>query len=382
MGPFFSVVVPVHNVRAYIDECIQSVLGQDMAELELILVDDNSTDGTAELLGQQTDPRVTVVTLDHNVGPGPARNVGMERMTGRYLMFLDSDDVLTPGSLTALRARLAQAGEPDLLLFDYARWFADGLIEPNPKAALLAGAEHVGELRLTAHPELLGIFNSPCTRAYRRDFLTSLGLEFPAGYYEDIPWTLCTLMAAERITVLGWVAVLYRQREVGSILRSPSRRHFDVFEQWERVFDEVAAHPEWDRYRLELFEFMISQYDAMLLNPTRVPCGARAEFFRRAAESCRRHRPAAWRPPGEGLLKGNALRQMALVLGIFWVHDAVARNKPRADLAKEWTRGAAARIGRMMRTGRSSTLSRSHRAIGEALGRGEASVRGAGFTEE
>ncbi|MGB8020397.1 MAG: hypothetical protein WCF04_04150, partial [Candidatus Nanopelagicales bacterium] len=189
----------------------------------------------------------------------------------------------------------------------------------------------------------LGLYNAPWTRAHRLEFIQRAGLSFPDGYYEDLPWTMCGLMAAERIAVLDRVVVQYRQREVGSVLRSPGRRHFDVFEQWERVFEELAAHPEWERYRPELFAFMISQFDAMLMNPIRVPSEFRAEFFRLAARACGQHRPAGWRPPRGGLLRGTALRQVALVRGRFALHDAVARSKPRVDRAKELARGVARR---------------------------------------
>ncbi|MGB8022136.1 MAG: glycosyltransferase family 2 protein, partial [Candidatus Nanopelagicales bacterium] len=190
MGPFFSIVVPAHNVRSYIDECVSSVLSQD-ADLELIVVDDHSTDGTAELIAQHPDARVTVVTLDRAGGPGPARNAGVACATGRYVVFLDSDDALAPGSLAAVRRRLEETGSPDLLLVDFDLWWADGATTRNPQAAILSAASLSGAFPLGQHPEILGLYNAPWTRAHRLEFIQRAGLSFPDGYYEDLPWTMC-----------------------------------------------------------------------------------------------------------------------------------------------------------------------------------------------
>ncbi len=87
--PFLSVIVPVYNVRAYLDECLTSVLEQDFGDFELLLVDDCSTDGSSQMLSDYTDPRITIVRLPGNVGLGPARNAGLAEARGRYVRVLD-----------------------------------------------------------------------------------------------------------------------------------------------------------------------------------------------------------------------------------------------------------------------------------------------------
>ncbi|MBO7941454.1 glycosyltransferase family 2 protein, partial [Streptomyces sp. S9] len=99
--PRFSVIVPVYKVQAYLHECLASVLAQSYDDLELIAVDDCSPDGCGEIIDEfaALDPRVTAVRLPENVGLGRARNAGIDRASGDYLVFLDSDDTLTPGAL-------------------------------------------------------------------------------------------------------------------------------------------------------------------------------------------------------------------------------------------------------------------------------------------
>lgn len=338
--PFFSVIVPVHNTREYLGACLESILSQGIDDIEVVAVDDCSTDGSAEALAEQArDPRVRVITLADRAGPGPARNAGLAAARGRYVLFLDSDDVFTAGALRAIRGRIEDLREPDLLVFDFVLWDEDGGQRPNWQAEQVATAARSGVFSVGQQPGLLSSFNAPWSRAYRRAFVCASGLAFPPGIYEDIPWTMCAVMQAERIGGLDLVVVRYRQRSSGSILRGTESGHFDVFDQWDRVFDAVAAHPEWEEHRPELYAFMISQLDAMLLNPTRVPPASRRRFFLRAAEECGRHVPPGWRPDPGGALMGTRLRQLALRHGRYAPYVGLALAKPWVDSAKRAARG-------------------------------------------
>ncbi len=128
MSRFFSVVVPVHDVRPYLAECLDSILGQSFTDLEVLAVDDASSDGSSELLDDYAaaDPRVHVVHLSENVGLGRARNAGLDLATGRYLVFVDSDDALAEGALAAIAARIEDAEQPDLVVFDFVRTHPTG----------------------------------------------------------------------------------------------------------------------------------------------------------------------------------------------------------------------------------------------------------------
>lgn len=90
--PLVSVVIPMHNSGAHIAETVQSVLDQTYRHLQIIAVDDASSDDTLDILGAIDDPRLEIVRLDTNGGAGNARNVGIDAASGRYLALLDSDD--------------------------------------------------------------------------------------------------------------------------------------------------------------------------------------------------------------------------------------------------------------------------------------------------
>lgn len=140
--PRFSLIVPCFKVQGFLRECLDSVLLQSFNDFELIAVDDRSPDGCGAILDEYAgrDPRVKVLHLPENVGLGRARNAGMPHATGDYLFFLDSDDTLTPGALQAMADRLEEAGDPDVLVFDYARTYWWGGTRRNALAEVLAEA--------------------------------------------------------------------------------------------------------------------------------------------------------------------------------------------------------------------------------------------------
>ncbi|MGW0900930.1 glycosyltransferase family 2 protein, partial [Streptomyces goshikiensis] len=259
--PRFSVIVPAYKVQAYLQESLDSVLTQSYADLELIAVDDASPDACGAIIDDYAarDPRVTGVHLAHNLGLGPARNTGLARATGDYLIFLDGDDTLAPGALQAIADRLKATGSPDVLVYDYARTFWTGETVRNSLAHRLT-EDGPASFRLTDRPALLGMLMVVWNKAYRRAYVEREGLEFPPGFYEDTPWTYPALLAAESVAVLDRVCVHYRQRRTGSILTTSTRRHLDIFDQYDRVFGHLAARPELERWRPALHRRMAEHF--------------------------------------------------------------------------------------------------------------------------
>ncbi|MDX3415190.1 CDP-glycerol glycerophosphotransferase family protein [Streptomyces sp. MD20-1-1] len=319
--PRFTVVVPVHNVQGYLHACLDSVLSQSYRDLELIAVDDRSPDGCGAILDDYAarDERVRVLHLEENVGLGRARNAGMPHATGDYLLFLDSDDTLTPGALRALADRLDETGDPDVLVFDYARTYWWGGTRRNVLAHVLS--EAAGSTFTAAErPEILDLLMVVWNKVYRRDFVEREGFTFPPGYYEDTPWTFPVLLSAERIATLDRICLYYRQRRQGNILSTTSRKHFDVHEQYARVFRFVDARPALGHWRPFLHAKMGEHCLDILSKPDRLPPLDRAEFFRRTAEMFHAHRPPGARVPAElrvllGSYAGYVLRRRATRTG-------------------------------------------------------------------
>ncbi|MGW1159042.1 bifunctional glycosyltransferase/CDP-glycerol:glycerophosphate glycerophosphotransferase [Streptomyces sp. NPDC002513] len=289
--PRFSVIVPAYKVQAYLEECLTSVLDQSYPDLEVIAVDDCSPDACGAVIDEfaARDARVRPLHLPENAGLGRARNAGLEQAKGDYVLFLDGDDSLTPDALQDIADRLKETSEPDVLVFDYARTYWTGEAVRNQLSGLLT-EQGPAPFRLDDRPGLLSLLMVVWNKAYRREFVQREGFAFPPGYYEDTPWTFPVLLTAETLATLDRVCVHYRQRRQGSILGSTSRRHFDVFDQYDRVFAHLDAHPELARWRPVLFGRMVDHLATVFVRRGRLPRGSHGEFLRLARDHYRRHR--------------------------------------------------------------------------------------------
>lgn len=279
-----SVVVPVYRVEAYLPSCLDSVLSHVGDDIEVVVVNDGSPDGCGAIIDRYAarDPRVRPVHLPANVGLGQARNAGFDRAAGEYVWFVDSDDWLAEGAMRLILDRLDRH-RPDVLIVDHAEVFPDGRVVPRLSAGLRGGVPT--PLHLSQRPQLLRLAQSACTKIAKRSFLIERGLRFLPGWYEDASFSHPLLMTARSIDVLDEVCYLYRQQTPGGITSSVSKRHFEVFEQYDRIYaymDRTGA--AYDDFRPELFRLMVNHYLVILGNQWRLPPELRRAFFKQVGD--------------------------------------------------------------------------------------------------
>jgi CDP-glycerol glycerophosphotransferase len=285
--PLISVVIPVHGVADYLDRCLDSVLGQDGASIEVIAVDDASPDSSGQLLAARRDPRLKVIRNDSPAGPGHARELGAKEAAGDYVWFVDGDDELAGGALAAVAAELDRA-HPDVLIVDYENLYQDG--SASPSGARLRAADAT---TLEQRPALIHLTMTVWSKVFRREFLASLGVPFGPGIHEDVPVSAAALLAAGRIAVLDRVCYRYRRSRRGSFMAATTDRHFDIFTSYNQIFNERAVVPP---VRAALFERAIWHYTTVF---PLVPQRRRREFFGRMTADFRRWCPGEFVfPPG------------------------------------------------------------------------------------
>lgn len=140
-----SVVIPCHNVEGLVEHALDSVLAQDHPTLEVILVDDGSTDGTIAVIDRYVHrfPDRFQLIVQANQGAAAARNVGLKTCTGDYVQFLDADDVIFPDKISGQVRLVEEQGLPDLVVGDYEQVMPNGLLltvralHDKPWAALI-----------------------------------------------------------------------------------------------------------------------------------------------------------------------------------------------------------------------------------------------------
>lgn len=213
-GVELSVIIPTHNVRPWIAETLSSVLAQDVEGLEVIVVDDHSTDGTVELVETiiAEDPRARLLRATAR-GGGSARNEGVRWARGRYIAFADGDDIVPAN---AYRSMLASAlrTESQVIVGDYMK-FAPASIW-RPTASMKAFDVPVEGVTLTDIPTL--IFSRPCwNKIFDRQFWLEHKITFPdVARSNDIVPMMTAYVNARSIDVIEDVVYLYRDRPGGT----------------------------------------------------------------------------------------------------------------------------------------------------------------------
>lgn len=252
MKPKISVIVPVYNVRDYVEACLRSILCQTCRELEILVTDDGSSDGSGEICERLAaeDPRIHVLRQS-NGGLSAARNAAIRRAEGEYLAPVDSDDLLEPTYLEKLLAA-CEANGAQIAVCDYRRipeacrvlprtevQEPGGPVGPEdpgtpaestePSEAVLFSPREC--LQKMYHPISSGMSFTAWGKLYRRELFTEQGMEYPPGKLHEDQFTTYRLIAgAERIVYVPGERYGYRIRG-GSIMQKPfGRKRLDLME--------------------------------------------------------------------------------------------------------------------------------------------------------
>lgn len=260
-----SVIVPVYNVAAYLNRCVESIIHQTYTDLEIILVDDGSPDKSGEMCDEwaKKDSRIKVVHKE-NGGLSDARNAGIEAATGDYIGFVDSDDWIEPDMFQDLLDAI-QRENVELAVTGIKRTYGNGFDRPQ----FIADAPFVisGDKIIQAYL-LQGTFS---TAAWDKLYLKSLfdARRFPVGkQYEDAPVIFDMLCAIDKLVVVGKPQYNYFQRAdsiTGLKFSERKMDHYDFSKSiWERTYREYpqykdAADVFWG---CKLVEILYSLYES------------------------------------------------------------------------------------------------------------------------
>lgn len=210
-----SIVVPAHDVEPYIDQSLRTLRAQAYRMVEIIVVDDGSTDGTVGVAARhrRRDPRVRIVRRP-NGGPSAARNTGVAAARGEFLTFLDPDDLVAPDGYAVAIATLRETGS------DFAVMLYDRLEEGRRKKAgpWIRAAHATRRLRVTLDdaPEIQ-VNAVVWSKVFRREFYDAAGLTFAEGtIYEDQPVSARAFARAQSFDILPEILVSWRIREDGT----------------------------------------------------------------------------------------------------------------------------------------------------------------------
>ena len=241
--PEVSVIIPVHGVEMFLEECIGSVQAQSLKNIEIIAVNDSSPDGSQAILDRlaSSDPRLRSIELARNVGQGFARNRALDSARGRYLFFIDGDDYLADRELLQRLVEMADADRADMVRVGKSYELVERRNRKNNfrrddvAERYFAEVAHGGtfaDLPALLHSRHFWNF------LYRRSLIEDHGIRFTTTQWEERAFVLKALLAAQSVSMSPDGGIAYRVRRFSTARRKKAMR--DV-ENYTANFKEVMA---------------------------------------------------------------------------------------------------------------------------------------------
>lgn len=246
-----SVIIPVYNAERYLKQCLDSVVNQTLKDIEIICVDDGSTDNSAAILKEyaKKDKRISVLT-QKNLFAGAARNSGMEKAAGKYYAFWDCDDYFEPEALETLY-RKCEKEQADICLCG-AYTFSDGSEKRAVDETILKRRFLPKEsvFSIKTHPDY--IFNMasnvPWQRLFKADFIKNHGIKFQnLRHANDTFFVLTATYYAEKITCTSKPLINYRTNNSQSVTGRASSDPLCAYNAYAAVFEKIKAEGISDR---------------------------------------------------------------------------------------------------------------------------------------
>ena len=261
--PKISVIIPVYNTKPYLEQCLKSVTEQTFTDLEILCVDNSSTDGSYEELSRlaKEDARIKLFRVP-NLGPGSGRNKGLDEAHGEYVLFLDSDDFFAPNACEVLYAAVKKENLDIATCEFYEYHEQTGKYTPRSKALELP-CKHVLDAAAGDSPEefakLAFAWPFVCFKLIRRQIIESVHLRFPTGAAEDVPFCVSLLMLCKKVRLLdGQYLQYYRIGRVGHISGNGSKMVLDGIKNFGILAENLKKYGVFDQVKETYwFNFMV-----------------------------------------------------------------------------------------------------------------------------
>lgn len=272
-----SILVPIYNVEKYLRECLNSLINQTLEDIEIICINDGSTDNSGKILDEYAsrDNRLKVINKD-NSGYGSSMNMGLELATGEYIGIVESDDFADLKMFEDLY-NIAKEKDADVVKSD---WFEyTTLTESVRKAGRMTSFPENKSLNVKENVKILGIQPSIWSAIYKRSLLTDNDIKFtetPGASYQDTGFAFKVMCFAKNVVITDKAYLYYRQDNLNSSMKSTSKVYAIVTEYAE-ITKFLNEHTELKSYANSYK--LINEYFAYIWNLKRIDKQFRKEFI-------------------------------------------------------------------------------------------------------
>ena len=264
-----SVIIPIYKTEIFLEDCVNSILSQSTEEIEIVLVDDGSPDNCPKMCDDiaKSNDNVLVVHKE-NGGLSSARNAGLAVATGKYVTFVDSDDLITSSSIRDV-LNWINTDDADVCFLGAEKLFSDGrksdLGESIDRDVIHSCTKEEAIAYLSTRPKYPG---SAWSKLFKREFLVENDLHFPYDrrYSEDLGFILDCLRKAKKIDALNTHFYQYRQGREGSITNKVSIKNFnDLYRFIEESVPKLTnGKKPLDSVCKDLMSFVAYEYTVLL----------------------------------------------------------------------------------------------------------------------
>lgn len=273
-----SVVVPVYNVEKYLKECIDSIINQTLEDIEIICVNDGSTDSSLEILNDyaKKDSRIIVINKS-NSGYGHTMNMGLNAATGEYIGIIESDDFADKNMFEDLY-KLAKEYDADIVKGDwYNYWSKNKFARKNNR---ISSAKALKLTNSKLDKSLLRINPSVWSAIYKKEFLNKYNIRFletPGASYQDLAFSFKIFALAEKVILTDKAYLYYRQDNMNSSVKSKTKVYC-VCDEYEEIDRFLEQYPDLK------FEFKvqeeINRYNGYVSSVLRIDDSVKPEFVK------------------------------------------------------------------------------------------------------
>lgn len=284
MTPKVSIVVPVYNVEKYLAECLDSIIQQTLEDIEIIIVNDGSTDNSLSIAQSyaKKDPRISIIDKE-NAGYGHSMNRGFEKACGEYIGIVESDDCARPEMFEKLYTQ-ALSHNADIVRSNYFTMADKGTTFTLIDVLNLTRAPYYTAFNPQDYPEILRGSPAIWTGIYKKSFIQENNITFlesPGASYQDTGFILKVWAAATKAVLMREAFLNYRIDNEQSSVKSGAKV-FCVCDEYAEFESFIASHP----HRAEAFKTMIpvKKYETYLWNYNRLDDSLKPSFLERMTQ--------------------------------------------------------------------------------------------------
>lgn len=255
-----SIILTAFNEEKYIKKAIESILNQTLSDLELIVVNDGSTDNTLNIINGFDDSRLKVIDQE-NMGPGASRNKALKEALGEYVMYLDGDDWYRRDAVEIAYSQ-AKGKDTDFTFYQMINyddetgklyendWFNLNIFDEGFENTVFKASDYEGSI----FDMSVGV----CQKIYNASFLRRIDARFPEGiFFEDMPFFYYVLLKAERISIIK-EHLYYRRKHEASITNVVDEKFLDTVPAGQELLRIFIENQWYDAYKFDLLAYKIN----------------------------------------------------------------------------------------------------------------------------